>query len=275
MTLDDIDFAALYREHMERWSAVPKTSVDWDSRASSYAKNSGQSNYVDDFIARLDLGGARTLLDVGCGPGTLALPLAGRLDRVVALDYSAGMLRALSERAQAKGITNIETHHLAWVDDWTGVPVCDIAIASRSTTVVDLAPALAKLTAHARQRAVITYPASGHFIDDEILAVVGVAPLPLPDVLLVLGILRQAGHQPALDYIETPSRLAGCTEFDDFAQRVAWSTGPFDEAARQRLKAWFEADPRRALSGGRGMTWARISWRPAGVAREGDGSPRP
>lgn len=269
MTFDDIDFAALYRDHMQRWSAVPKSAVDWDSRATSYAKNSGQSNYVDDFIARLDLRGARTLLDVGCGPGTLALPLARRLDRVVALDYSAGMLQALSERAQAQGIRNIETHHLAWADDWSGVPVCDVAIASRSTTVADLGTALAKLTAHARQRVLITYPASGHFIDDGILAAVGASPLPLPDVLLVLGMLRQAGMHPTLDYITTPSRLAGCADFDDFAQRVAWSTGPLDDAARLRLQTWFAADPLRALAGGRGMRWACISWDVAQPATAG------
>lgn len=269
MTLDDIDFAALYREHMQRWSAVPKSSMDWDSRATSYAKNSGQSNYIEDFIARLDLSGASTLLDVGCGPGTLALPLANRLHRIVALDYSAGMLKSLSERAQTKGITNIETRHLAWADEWIGVPVCDVAIASRSTTVADLGAALAKLTAHARRRVVITYPASGHFIDDQILAVVGVSPLPLPDVLLVLGILRQAGIQPTLDYIATPSRLARCADFDEFALRVAWSAGPLDAAARQRLKTWYEADPQRALAGGRGMRWAFISWTPGTALNAG------
>jgi len=267
MTLEDIDFAALYREHMQAWSAAPKNAFDWDSRAAGYARNSGQSNYARDFIACLDLSGAKTLLDVGCGPGTLALPLARRLDRVVAIDYSIGMLQALRDRARASAIDNIDLHHLAWTDDWSAVPVCDIAIASRSTTVADLAAALAKLRAHARQRVLISYPAVGHMIDDDILAAVGSAALPLPDLLLVLGMLRQTGIRPTVNYIETPSRLAGCIDFDDFAQRVAWSAGPIDATARQRLKSWYDADPQRARSGGRPMRWALIGWQVDGRSR--------
>lgn len=47
-----------------------------------------------------------------CEPGTLALTLA-----------------------RQQGLGNIDTVHRAWGDDWVDVPVCDIAIASRSTTV--------------------------------------------------------------------------------------------------------------------------------------------
>ncbi len=50
-----------------------------------------------------------TILDAGCGPGTVALPLALRDARVTALDYAPGMLRELSARASAAGIETIET----------------------------------------------------------------------------------------------------------------------------------------------------------------------
>lgn len=215
---------------------------------------------MDDFLRRLDLSGARTLLDVGCGPGTLALPLAYRLETVVALDYSTGMLEQLHAAAAEADVTNIQTLHRAWEDDWIGVPVCDIAIASRSTTVDDLDAALAKLQRHARLRAYVSYPVGGQFMDSAIVDLLGVDVPRVPDHALLLGMLRQRGMAPWLDFIDTPSRLAGCAEFEEFAQRVAWSAGPFDASARARLKSWFAADPVRAQAGGAPMRWAFVGW---------------
>lgn len=262
MSLDDIDFAALYREQMQRAGWAHRPADAWDGRATEYGRNSGRSRYAEDFIARMDLSGARTLLDVGCGPGTLALPLARRLEHVHAIDYSGRMLLALHDKAREDGIGNVTTQQLAWEDDWHAVPVCDIAIASRSTTIGDLGAGLQKLASRTRLRAYLTYLVGGRFIDAEILRLAAAELLPMPDHLLVLGMLHRMDIHPRVDFIETPSRLAGSTDFDDFAQRLAWSTGALDEAARERLKAWYEHDPARA--GGSAMRWAFISWEAAG-----------
>ena len=53
-----------------------------------------------------------TVLDVGCGPGRLAIPAAERVGTsglVVALDIQEGMLRRLKERAAQRRLTNIRT----------------------------------------------------------------------------------------------------------------------------------------------------------------------
>lgn len=263
MTLDEIDFGALYREHMQRHRLVPKPASAWNGRAADYgrpkAAGSGGS-YVDDFLARLDLRDVRSVLDIGCGPGTLALPLARRVEQVTALDYSEGMLQQLHERAAEAGVHHIRALHRAWEDDWSDLPVHDLVIASRSTTVDDLEAALDKMARHARLRACFTYPADGHFVGRDILQALQITLPAVPDVLLALGMLRRKGVLPRLDCIEMPSRLAGCASFDEFEQRVTWSTGPIDEAARARLRAWYDADPERAARGGQPMRWAFVSW---------------
>ena len=43
----------------------------------------------------MDLEGCATILDVGCGPGLLSVPIAARVKQVHALDYSKGMLDGL------------------------------------------------------------------------------------------------------------------------------------------------------------------------------------
>ncbi len=55
----------------------------------------------------LGLNGTGRLLDAGCGPGTLALRLAGLFEEVVGLDPDADMLAEASRRAVAEGITNV------------------------------------------------------------------------------------------------------------------------------------------------------------------------
>ena len=49
-------------------------------------------------------------LDIGCGGGHLSFTLAPHVSRVVALDPSPGMLRAVSKGAAARGLSVIEAH---------------------------------------------------------------------------------------------------------------------------------------------------------------------
>jgi 2-polyprenyl-3-methyl-5-hydroxy-6-metoxy-1,4-benzoquinol methylase len=59
------------------------------------------------------------VLDIGTGPGTLAIPIARLVKNVVALDPSKGMITALEESAVTEGIDNIATINKTWqgVDD--------------------------------------------------------------------------------------------------------------------------------------------------------------
>jgi ubiquinone/menaquinone biosynthesis C-methylase UbiE len=59
----------------------------------------------------LGLDGTGRLLDVGCGPGVVALELADHFALVVGLDPEAGMLAEAQRRAVEAGRTN-----LSWVE---------------------------------------------------------------------------------------------------------------------------------------------------------------
>jgi ubiquinone/menaquinone biosynthesis C-methylase UbiE len=96
MSICDIDFAEQYREHMRRQPHRAKPREHWDARAATFNEAAFDSAYVQAFLARMNLEGCATLLDVGCGPGTIALSAAPRLQHVYGLDYSSGMLAATS-----------------------------------------------------------------------------------------------------------------------------------------------------------------------------------
>lgn len=66
------------------------------------------SPQLADTVAReLALDGTGELLDVGCGPGVLELPLARLFDQVTALDPEPGMLQVGRRRCQEASISNV------------------------------------------------------------------------------------------------------------------------------------------------------------------------
>ncbi|TOP24653.1 class I SAM-dependent methyltransferase, partial [Vibrio parahaemolyticus] len=90
------------------------------------------------FRELMDFTGAQSLLDVGCGPGSISLCLANQFKEVIGIDYSGGMLEMAKIRAKELGISNAHFEKLAWEDNWDTLPKVDIAVASRSTLVDDL-----------------------------------------------------------------------------------------------------------------------------------------
>jgi len=85
------------------------TVAPWDLVAAGYSEASvdffrGFSDAALDMVAP---GEDDRLLDVGCGPGTLALVAARRVVAIDALDFSKKMIAILRRRATDAGLTNI------------------------------------------------------------------------------------------------------------------------------------------------------------------------
>ncbi|NYT66383.1 class I SAM-dependent methyltransferase [Alcaligenaceae bacterium] len=260
MIISDIDFSAMYRRHMQRSDRPAKLASAWDAKAKGLSAKVMGSDYTTEFVSRMDLAHAHSLLDIGCGPGTIGLALAPQLQHVVGLDYSPGMLECMQENATALALGNVQTKLCAWEDDWLDIPVCDIAVASRSSIVPDMAQALAKMTTHARLRCYMTHLVGGHFGDAEIAAIVGKQAHAFPDYIYIVNILFSMGFHPSVDYIEMPSRLAGTRGFAEFVKKASWSFGELDSDQLDALKQWYDQDPKRASQGGQPMRWAFISW---------------
>jgi SAM-dependent methyltransferase len=258
MSLSDIDFAQLYRRDVQRVNRREKTPEYWDGRAPAMSLRTSDSQYVRQFVARLDLTGCATLLDVGCGPGTIALSVAAQLEHVYGLDYSRGMLAAFADQARVRGLTAVTPILRAWEDDWTGVPVCDIVVASRSTAVPDLEAAILKLDSKARRRVYISYPADGDLPGDDVRRAIGRADAASPDYLSVVGILHHLGLHPTLNYLLTENRFANCASFDDFRSKVADLLGALSAEEVDRLRAFFHATGERARQ--EPTRWALFSW---------------
>ena len=70
-----------------------------------------KTNRAAVIVERLELEPGMAVLDAGCGPGRLAIPIArqvGPRGEVVAMDIQAGMLRRAREKAAAANLANIQ-----------------------------------------------------------------------------------------------------------------------------------------------------------------------
>lgn len=70
MLIDDIDFADLYLQQLRLAHRTEKTPDHWDQRAEKMAENcaSPTDSYLQQLTSKIDLQGAQTLFDMGCGP---------------------------------------------------------------------------------------------------------------------------------------------------------------------------------------------------------------
>src|SRR3989304_4930002 len=91
----------------KHWSEKKATWYSQALRYSTYPRKA-----VEVISTRLT--GVISLLDVGAGTGSLALPLASQVRKVTALEPSQPMLEILEKKASRLGIKNVKTINASW-----------------------------------------------------------------------------------------------------------------------------------------------------------------
>lgn len=254
-----IDHTARYRQHLQACGFQAKPASAWDARAVQSSWKRRHDDYSEAFLARLNLDGVATVLDVGCGPGLLSLPIAAQVGHLHALDYSTGMLDGLRATMVRAGVSNITPWPLSWTDDWHDLPRCDLAIASRSLMVADLEAALRRLDAHARQRACITFATGPRAGVPELAELLGRDWVPMPDHRYPINMLLDMGREPNVDYL--PESVRDVTQDADGLVRQATELfGALDADEEARVRAWHARSPQHRFGMAPTRRWAFIQW---------------
>ena len=101
---NDVKWEEFWAERLEN-----KVNKDWDKAAPGFYKRTRKDDYQDALFDKLILDENDSVLDVGCGEGSVTIPIARRVKKVIGLDSSPKMLEYLEKRALDNKIDNIET----------------------------------------------------------------------------------------------------------------------------------------------------------------------
>ncbi len=285
-----IDFDAAWKD-LQKTRRRPACSNHWNKRAARYDTKDAKNLYALEFLDKAHIDEGDSVLDMGCGTGALAIPLAEQGHGIIAADFSEGMLEKLVENIKIHRVTSIRPVHMSWEDNWQEFGITDncvdTVIASRSIAVEDLQAAIIKMCNTARKRCCITMATeTTPRVDPTILKAIDVPTDPSRDFIYAFGILAEHGFEPSVSYIHSSRKDTFNTHeeiMEDFTSMIEIGS-PYlceDEfnAARNRLDVWITehtiVNPEAGkldkkgfpqgfytLDHNRIISWAFISWNP-------------
>ena len=264
----EFDWNQAWKDARARRGPGHKRGADyWDKRAPSFAKHSKRSPYASAFLRLLGPSPDWSVLDVGCGAGTLAIPLARRVERITAMDISATMLDLLGDRCEQDGITNVTPVRLDWEDDWraAGIGVHDVAIASRSMLVDDLKGAISKLNDHATVKVMVSLPVADGPFDRALFEAIDRDLDRGPDYIYLYNLLHQMGIFADVAIVAGSRRPKVYSDLDDAISGYRWMIEDMTHEEESRLRHYLEKHLVRSgagwtLSRRHPVRWAVISW---------------
>lgn len=248
------------RRWTEYWSA---SSGTYSSRvASDISFYERISEYLSDLGI---LSGGRSVLDVGCGPGTFAIPFSKRCGSVTGLDSSKGMLDRLAAGSLERGLENISTCHATW-EDYDGGSY-DMVFSSLSPAVRDHRT-LMKMEDHSKEYCcyVTARGCTAGMHRNELWQKIYGKKLENSgayDVVYPLNILLEEGRSPDLRFFRNEADHVSRTE-DMVSEYTEYFSifGEMTEDIRERIKDHFQDVDENGVCYDRYTTdLAVLSWR--------------
>jgi SAM-dependent methyltransferase len=180
----------------------------WNRRSQTFHCSWRDSTYAGELMSRMELRPEYSVLDVGCGCGAMAIPLASKVNRVTALDISPVRLEKLLHKAAAGGLTNITTVNQDWNQAAIGKEIQkhDIVLVSRSVHALFF-ETLRKINLASNSACYITWRAERlDEFETELAEAMG-KNLPLyPDYSVICEMLCELGIFPGTETFETESQ---------------------------------------------------------------------
>jgi tRNA G37 N-methylase Trm5 len=207
-TIPQIDYDRLWLEQMKGFDHGEGTADYWNRRSRTFHSSCQNSTYAEDLVSRMELRPEYSVLDVGCGCGAVAIPLARRVNWVTALDISPIRLEKLSHKAEAAGLTNIAILNRDWNQVTVGEEIDkhDIVLLSR-TIPVRLSDTLRKIDLAAKSACYITWRAEQtDEFETEVAEALGRNPPVFPDYLVIYMMLKNMGISTEIETFETTNQ---------------------------------------------------------------------
>lgn len=269
MDIQRIDWNIVWRtaQRKSRLNRKPRGAAFWNKRAPDFSdKKEHKSDYPYQLLKILNPEPDWRVLDVGCGPGTVAIPLSDHVASITAMDFSERMLSILKEQCAQKKITNVRPLLGAWEDDWEslGIDAHDVIIASRSLNIEDLKSAVIKLNRFAKRRVCVSTTVGDGPFDRRIFNAIGRGYQPGPDYICLLNLLYQMGIYANLSFTFHPVNRT-YADHEDALKKSQWMVGDMTSDEEKLLRKFLQnqlvsRNGAWILPGVPPVRWAVIWW---------------
>jgi SAM-dependent methyltransferase len=278
MDFNSIDWNALWEaeSHHSHWNKTSPKEL-WNKRAASFSQritrvvdgkeDLDKDDYIVKMLGRIAVKPEWSVLDIGCGPGTLSIPLAKIAKSVTALDISSEMLKYLRANAVKTNLDNIRYVNTSWQDAFAHklVGKHDIVVASRSLLSGDMQEALRNIIDIAGQAAFITFPIIHLPFDWEVYRAIGRNGKKHPPYIYIYNLLFQMGIIANVEVLLSRVKVQ-FSDIEKAIEELQWRTDPFTPEERLKLteflkKKLAESQDSKVFTHEGYSKWALIWWR--------------
>ena len=191
---EDIDWEYFWGKQLERKKDRKK---DWNKAAPHFHKSNLRDDYKTALLKKLDiLSKNDTVLDIGCGEGTITIPIAKKVKSVTGIDSAENMLRILNEKCDKENIDNINTI-LKPIEEirYEDIGNYDAVVASRSlNSIIPIKETLEEINKIANKYVFITlFGPENWKLEREFQEYIGNDPKDFPAYTYLINILYNMG----------------------------------------------------------------------------------
>ena len=235
----DLDWECIWQKSLKKGF---KKEKDWDKIATEYGKWLENDDYPDVLLNEMRISSNDTVLDIGCGEGTITRKIAKKAKSVTGIDKSELMLEELNKKSIENNIDNIKTIQKD-INDLTyeSVGDYDIVLASRCLNgIYNIKDTLITLNEIANKYVYITvFGSSTHEYKKEKAKIAGKPFKAGTDHMVLVMLLRSLGIEANVLQLECEN-LKEYHSIEEAIERSIWRLGELEEENRIALENYFK-----------------------------------
>lgn len=232
-----VDWNAIWKESVKNLQEKG-SSKSWDKIAPKFDNWMTKDDYPREMVSKVKLEIDDTVLDIGCGNGSITIPLAKKSKSLTALDLSSRMLDILKENAAAENLSNIKYINKGLEEmDANEIGPHDVIVASRSLNgIANIKTELAKINHIAQKYVYLTFRGHGNReFYNEIAELLGRKHKQHPEYNIVLNILKDLGIKAHWEQMKSNTRNF-YSNLDEALERIEWRVGDLNEEEKLKVK---------------------------------------
>ena len=219
-----------------------KKDKDWDKAASGFYRRTKGEDYNDALFDKLILDENDSVLDVGCGEGSITIPLAKKVKKVIGIDSSPKMLEYLEKRKKDNDINNIETKLMAIEEiSYDAIGDVDIVVCSRSLNgIIPIEEVLKELHKIANKYVFITiFGPENKKIEKDFDNEMGIKTEDFPDYNYFFNILFNMGIYANIERFDL-NNYRKYSSIEDAMDNGKFRLDLYSDDEKEKLKEYLE-----------------------------------